>query len=202
MRLLASIALGLLGAAAVLLGLLQTRALGLALELPGFAPAEEDGPVRVEVLSILTTSDGFVHAAVLAPAGAEIVLPLMVSTEHAAALEGLLASERSVPAAPELDRRIAEAGGRPDAVVLDGPDRTTVSARVRLLRWGFWEVQLEATPSEALAWAVAHGVPIVAGRELLETSGLSPQALRRAVARESAPSLDEEEPPSPAGVAL
>lgn len=200
MRLLGSLALGLVGAFAVQLGLHQTHALGAALNLLPLARASDPGPVRVEVLSILSTGDGRVHAAVLAPESAEWVLPLVVSPEHAEALQQLLVEQRSVPTAPALARRIAAAGGRPEAVILEGPDRTAVSARVRLLRWGFWPTRVEAAPSEALAWAVAHRVPIVAGRALFEASGLSPQALRRALGRAAEPA--DEEPSSAAGFAL
>jgi hypothetical protein len=138
------------------------------------APKARDGKVVLEVAAVLPMSEGPAGILVLREAGSGTVLPLLVPDAQA-----MEAGTGGGGAGDLLGRTLEALGARVSEVEIASAEETRGGARVRLVQGGR-ELELEASPSESVALAIAAGAPIVAARRLLADAGLTPDELEHA----------------------
>jgi bifunctional DNase/RNase len=148
---------------------------------PDATPAARRGApgdrVVLEVAGVLQMEDESASVVVLREKDAQTILPIIVPSEAASALDVRRRAGRSAGGSL-LGRTIAALGARVVEIELDAAEDAANGATVRLAQ-GRRALELHARPSESVPLAIAAGVPIVARRRLLDSEGLDRNDLER-----------------------
>jgi bifunctional DNase/RNase len=132
------------------------------------APA---GYVELEVGGIVATPRG--HAVILTDPGREIVIPIFIGGSEALTID--LRQNKRRYARPLthdlLDEVMRRLGGQPVKVQIDDIRNDTFIGSI-FVRRGNEVIEIDARPSDAIAIALGHRVPIFVAAHVLDTAGI------------------------------
>jgi bifunctional DNase/RNase len=142
--------------------------------------------VPVEVVGVMPVGDA--HAVFLGDKAADVLVPLSVSFDDAASLHARLGG-RTIPLDDALQLAIATSAGQPIAVHIDdGGDRPVA---VIVLRVGGMLHELSVPTGDAVALAMASGIPLLMHGDVIRKGSIDVDVVRAARAEASRGAYEE-----------